>query len=1318
MVITESWSQVSNEELRLREDREKIKYWKRWGPYVSERQWATVREDYSADGDAWSYFTHDDARSRTYRWGEDGIAGVCDSHGRQNIAFAFWNGKDKFLKERLFGLSNPQGNHGESIKEAHFHVDNTPTHSYMKFLYKYPQNEFPYEDLIAENARRGKQEPEYQLLDTGIFEDDKYWDIEIEFAKDTDDPEEMVFRVIAFNRGPEPAELHILPHVWFRNTWSWGITEESNAAKPNARYFKDKTDEPICPGVGRAEITCPDIGRRYVLFSPSPGVKQKAQKEPSLQNSTEGPENPTDDVVPKMLFTENETNTKRLYNFDNKQPYVKDAFHRYVVNGEEEAVNPAQQGTKLAAWYQFTEDGGVRPGECAVVRFRLSKNGDIREEEEAEIDDLISLRLNEANEFYESLIPHSMPYEMRQIQRKAFSGMMWTKQHYHFVWKEWANGDATNPSPPESRKNIRNQNWRHMHCDDILSMPDSWEYPFFAAWDSAFHCIVLAMIDPEFAKKQLDLFTREWYCHPNGQIPAYEWNFSDVNPPVHAWATFRVFKIERKMYERQDLDFLERVFQKLLLNFTWWVNRKDVDGKNVFEGGFLGLDNIGLFNRSEPLPTGGVLEQADSSGWMAFYCLSMLNIALELAKHRTIYEDIANKFFEHFIMISDAMTFRAGQAGETSLWNDEDGFYYDAISWGAPWVKQLPVRSLVGLIPLYATLTLEPELIEKLPAFKKRIEWFTKNRCDLAERNMASIAKRGNQNRILLSIVSKDRLSKILKRMLDENEFFSDHGIRSLSKFHQANPVTMEVNGQTFGVSYVPGDSDSGLFGGNSNWRGPIWLCVNFLLIESLQRFHLFYGSDFRVDCMSTKEGRNKKVLESMHLGQVADELRRRLLSIFLRDENGRRSTNGGNSILDFDKHWSEHIWFYEFFDGDTGRGLGACHQTGWTGLVARLIHDSCAALPMTPKTTDQAMSHYFDDTVHRHLPKSHTELQRVSSSRSLGARSDFDNEPSSKSGMREDQNSCISVSKTIKNAVPREPPSNNAEGNLDRDTFSNHTANGNGIYVDNSTDTYAGNSAGNCGNVYVGNSTGAYAGNTAGNSAGVHVDNSTGTYADNTAGNCGNVYVGNSTGTYAGTTAGNSEGVHVDNSTGTYASNSAGNAADVHVGNPSETYPDNTADAYAGTTAGNSAGVHVDNSTGTYADNTADAYAGNSAGNSAGVHVDNPSGTYAGNSADAYAGNSAGNSTGTYASNSAGTYAGNSTNIYTNGSTANGNDVVIATDEVVVGGDSSSLFVGSGISTNGNFTIADRTGLNRQTSGLSINTTKKTSMFEVGPED
>ncbi|KKA30518.1 hypothetical protein TD95_002090 [Thielaviopsis punctulata] len=1005
MVLVNGHQITTKEEIRLRQDREKTKYWKRWGPYVSERQWATVREDYSEDGDAWSYFTHDHARSRVYRWGEDGIAGVSDTHGRQNVAFAFWNGKDPFIKERLFGLSNPQGNHGESIKEAHFHLDNTPTHSYMKFLYKYPQEAFPYKDLIAENARRGKQDPEYQLLDTGIFDDNRYWDIYIETAKDQDDPDELLFRVTAWNRGPEAAPLHIMPHVWFRNTWSWGIDEEADQEKPCARA----TDEEL-----QVETSCPKIGRRYVLLSPSPGTS----------------ENEDEDVIPELLFTENESNLKLLYDIPNKTPYVKDAFHRYVVEGEKEAVNPQRTGTKCAAWYKFTDNGGVAPGECAVVRFRLTKSSDPYLDEDI-FDTIMDMRKEEADEFYYALAPHNtMTDDMRNIQRQAFSGMMWTKQHYHFVWDQWANGDASNPPPPPGRKNIRNQHWRHMHCDDILSMPDSWEYPFFAAWDSAFHCIVLAMIDPEFAKKQLDLFTREWYCHPNGQLPAYEWNFGDVNPPVHAWATFRVFKIERKMYGRQDIDFLERVFQKLLLNFTWWVNRKDVDGKNVFEGGFLGLDNIGLFNRSEPLPTGGVLEQADSTGWMAFYCLSMLNIALELAKHRTIYEDIANKFFEHFIMISDAMTFRTGQTEEKSLWNDEDGFYYDAISWGAPWIQQLPVRSLVGLIPLYATLTLEPELINKLPAFKKRVEWFTKYRCDLAERNMASIRKRGADDRILLSIVSKDRLTKILKRMLDEDEFLSPHGIRSLSKFHQANPYTMEVNGQTFGVSYVPGDSDSGLFGGNSNWRGPIWLCVNFLLIESLQRFHLFYGPEFRVDCPSTAYGR-ESVVEKMHLGQVAEELRRRLLSIFVRDEDDRRSANGGNDQLDFDPLWRDHVWFHEFFDGDTGRGLGACHQTGWTGLVARMIHDSClsATMPATPKTTSHALSHYFDDTFSRH-PKSpsvnggRVHLRRSSSSRSIGARSDFEARMSVTDTDAETDIDTETDAVILKNVRPREPPS------------------------------------------------------------------------------------------------------------------------------------------------------------------------------------------------------------------------------------------------------------------------------------------------------
>ncbi|KAI1403729.1 Six-hairpin glycosidase [Hypoxylon fuscum] len=961
MVVVDNHEYLTEEEKRLKQDGNREKYWKKWGPYVAERQWATVREDYSADGDAWSHFTHDHARSRAFRWGEDGIAGVSDTHGLQNIAFAFWNEQDPFLKERLFGLANPQGNHGESIKEAHFHLDNTPTHSYMKYLYKYPQKAFPYDDLLETNAKRSKSENEYQLIDTGIFGEDRYWDIVIETAKEADDPEEILFRVTAWNRGPDPAPLHIVPHVWFRNTWAWGREPEDK--KPSISEHAENL----------AKSNHHKLGDRYVLLSPSPGV------------GTSG-----EDVQPELIYTDNDTNYELLYDGENKVPYVKDAFHQYIVEGKKKAVNPAKTGTKCAAWFQFNESGGVGPGECAVVRFRFSKKEEAYLDEEI-FDDIVEKRREEADDFYYRISPLPMSEDLRNIQRQAFSGMMWCKQYYQFIWDQWANGDPAQPPPPPERKAVRNSQWKHLHIDDILSMPDSWEYPFFAAWDSAFHCIPLAMIDPDFAKKQIDLFTREWYCHPNGQLPAYEWNFGDVNPPVHAWATFRVFKIERKLYGRQDLDFLERVFQKLLLNFTWWVNRKDVNGKNVFEGGFLGLDNIGLFNRSEPLPTGGVLEQADSTGWMAFYCLCMLNIALELAKHRRIYEDIASKFFEHFVFISDAMTFKSGDKDEKSLWNDEDGFYYDAISWGGPWIQQLPVRSLVGLIPLYATLTLEPELINKLPSFKKRVDWFMENRCDLAERNMASIRKRGKGNRILLSMVSKDRLEKILKRMLDEDEFFSEHGIRSLSRYHKEHPYSMEVNGQKFTVGYVPGDSDSGLFGGNSNWRGPIWLCVNFLLVESLQRFYLFYGPSFQVECPAGSG-------EYMHLGHVSEEIQHRLQHLFARDNDGRRSINAGNDLLDFDPHWRDYMWFHEFFDGDSGRGLGATHQCGWTGLIARMIHDtgiSCR-LPQTPRTPSVGMAHYFDDIFHRTVgspgkPKPHMHMRRSSTARSISARSDFD---------------------------------------------------------------------------------------------------------------------------------------------------------------------------------------------------------------------------------------------------------------------------------------------------------------------------------------
>ncbi|KAK8134672.1 glycoside hydrolase family 63 [Apiospora sp. TS-2023a] len=996
MVVFDGHEYLTEEEKRLKEDRERTKYWKKWGPYVAERQWATGKKRPLPRGlqRRWrrlepvpkTDFSHDMARSRAFRWGEDGIAGVSDTHGLQNIAFSFWNEEDPFLKERLFGLSNPQGNHGESVKEAHFHLDNTP-HSYMKFLYKYPQKAFPYQDLIDENAKRSKTDKEYQLLDTGVFEEDRYWDIVIETAKDDNDPDELLFRVTAWNRGPEPAPLHIVPHVWFRNTWAWG------------REAEDKKPSIQAHGENLVKSKHHSLGDRYILLSPSPGV------------GTSG-----EDVQPELMFTDNDTNTQHLYGQENKNPYVKDAFHRYIVDNEKKAINPAQTGTKCAAWFNFNESGGVGPGECAVVRFRVSKKEDTYLDEEL-FDDIVERRKDEADDFYYRLSPLPMSDDLRNIQRQAFSGMMWCKQYYQFIWDQWANGDPAQPPPPPERKAVRNSDWKHMHIDDILSMPDSWEYPFFAAWDSAFHCIPLAMIDPDFAKKQIDLFTREWYLHPNGQLPAYEWNFGDVNPPVHAWATFRVFKIERKMYGRQDLDFLERVFQKLLLNFTWWVNRKDTDGKNVFEGGFLGLDNIGLFNRSEPLPTGGVLEQADSTGWMAFYCLCMLNIALELAKHRRIYEDIASKFFEHFIFISDAMTFKSGQTEEKSLWNEEDGFYYDAISWGGPWTQQLPVRSLVGLIPLYATLTLEPELINKLPSFKKRVDWFIENRCDVAERNMASIRKRGKGNRILLAMVSKERLERILKRMLDEDEFFSPHGIRSLSKYHKENPVSMDANGQTFRVSYVPGDSDSGLFGGNSNWRGPIWLAVNFLLVESLQRFYMFHGPSFQVEC-PTGSG------DYMHLGHVSEEIQHRLQHLFARGDDGRRSINDGNDLLDFDPHWKDNMWFHEFFDGDNGRGLGATHQCGWTGLIARMIHDtgiSCR-LPQTPRTPSVGMAHYFDDVFHRntgHGQPKKPHMRRSSTARSISARSDFEG---SANGDDDDNHDTRSIGNSVAGAPFTDP--------------------------------------------------------------------------------------------------------------------------------------------------------------------------------------------------------------------------------------------------------------------------------------------------------
>ncbi|KAF5385960.1 hypothetical protein D9615_002643 [Tricholomella constricta] len=975
------------EKYRLFQDGKKDKHWKRWGPYLSDRQWATVREDYSADGDAWSHFPHEHARSRAYRWGEDGIAGISDNHQRLCFALSLWNGEDPILKERLFGVTGHQGNHGEDVKELYYYLDSTPTHSYMKFLYKYPQRRYPYEELVAENQRRDREVTEYEILDTDAFDQDRYWDVFVEYAKDADDPDSVFVRITTYNRGPDPATLHIIPQFWFPNTWSWPID------KPPMPSLTGSVRGPDDNQVGCITARHPSLGKTHLYCLPSPppvGASTNFEVDPDLAA-----------VEPQLLFTENNTNFSRLYGGTNETLYVKDAFHDHIIPGHrppvsesrEETffsprirsrtassfgteapnvpesgpctpfpptptyVNPEKKGTKAAAQYVFSDVPGK--GGCAVVRLKITParlGKDPTLEDEVLFDDAVEERRQEADEFYGMTMMGPISDDLRQIMRQALGGMLWTKQYYRFIQKEWIEGDPGQPKPPPERKFVRNREWRHMHIEDILSMPDKWEYPFFAAWDTAFHCIPLAVVDPAFAKSQLDLLTREWYMKPDGQIPAYEWNFSDVNPPVHAWATFRVFKIERKLTGKEDLPFLERVFQKLLLNFTWWVNRKDQGGNNVFEGGFLGLDNIGAFNRSEPLPTGGTLRQADGTAWMAFYCLNMLNIALELAKHNPVYEDIASKFFEHFIFIADAMTYKEGD-DEISLWSDRDGLYYDAIEFGPGNAMQLPVRSLVGLIPLYATLVLEPAVLNRFPGFKKRVEWFTNNRPDVSARNMANMKVGGKGQRRLLALASKERLVSILEKMLDEDEFLSEHGIRSLSKKHKEHPWGMDVNGQRYEVGYWPGDSKSGMFGGNSNWRGPIWLATNFLLIESLQRFYQYYGDDLQVEC-PTGSG------DYMNLVAVAEEIQHRIIHIFGRDMEGRRATNGGNAKLDHDPHFRDYVWFYEFFHADNGRGLGASHQTGWSGLVAYHILQSGAScrLPKTPKTPRGIAHHYFDD--------------------------------------------------------------------------------------------------------------------------------------------------------------------------------------------------------------------------------------------------------------------------------------------------------------------------------------------------------------------
>ena len=878
------------EKQRLQENRERKAYWTRWGSYVSERQWGTVREDYSEDGSAWDYFPHSQSLSRAYRWGEDGIAGICDNHQRLCFALAFWNEQDPIVKEKMFGLTGSQGNHGEDVKEYYFYLDNTPTHSYMKYLYKYPQGEYPYNDLVQENQRRGFEDPEYELLDTGIFDEDKYFDIFIEYAKNAD--EDILIKVTAYNRGSEEKPLHILPTLWFRNTWSW----YKDAQKPRLKVYSQKDDYSII------EADHPSLGKRWLYCNNSH----------------------------QLLFTENETNTKLIFGQENASPYVKDGINNYVVNGNKNTVNPNNIGTKFAAQYQLS----IPPGESQTIELRLCNSDSIQNPFE-EFNSVFNKRQQEADEFYHWINPHQISDEERNVQRQAFAGMLWSKQFYYYVVEDWLQGDPNSVPPPESRKNGRNSEWKYLFNDDIISMPDTWEYPWYASWDLAFHLIPLAILDPDYAKLQLSRLTREWYMHPNGQIPAYEWAFSDVNPPVQAWAAWQIYQLEEKFWGRKDKEFLERIFQKLLLNFTWWVNREDAAGKNVFEGGFLGLDNIGVFDRSSKLPTGGNLEQADATSWMGMYSLGMLHIALELAQERPPYEDIASKFFEHFLYIADAMN-RIGDG--VSLWDDEDGFYYDAINFTDGGHCPLKVRSLVGLIPLLGVNVLEPETINNLPGFKKRLEWFIENRPDL-KKNVACMETEGVGAKRLLALCyatarndgKPSKLQKLLSYMFDEAEFLSPYGIRSVSKYHQKNPFVIHVNGNEYRVDYEPAESTSGMFGGNSNWRGPIWFPINYLLLEALQNFHKYLGDDFKVE-FPTNSGNYK------NLNEIIVELSQRMTNIFLRDDTGKRPVFGGIEKFQNDPHWRDYVYFHEYFHGDNGAGLGASHQTGWTGVVAYMI--------------------------------------------------------------------------------------------------------------------------------------------------------------------------------------------------------------------------------------------------------------------------------------------------------------------------------------------------------------------------------------------
>ncbi|OAI53431.1 glucosidase [Planctomyces sp. SCGC AG-212-M04] len=896
---------MTAEDLRLAHSRERTANWKRWGPYLSERQWGTVREDYSGYGDSWGYFPHDHARSRAYRWGEDGLLGITDRECRLCFALALWNGKDRILKERLFGLTNGEGNHGEDVKECYYYLDSSPTHSYLKGLYKYPQAEFPYARLVSENNARSRFDREFELEETGVFEESRYFDVLAEYAKaDTDD---ILIRITISNRGPEPATVHVLPTLWFRNSWSWGCSHEGCELKPKLeKTAKDQV------GAWHASLGQFD----WVIGPASDGTK------------------------PIIVFTENETNDERVYGSSSPSAFVKDGFHDFVIHEKSAAMHP-DAGTKAAARFKLT----IPPGGEVVLPLRLIER--VRDAQAPlslavepldsnalfgpAFDQVFADRIRETDEYYAAHLPAGLTKEQQLVARQAYAGLLWSKQFYHYSIREWLDGDPDEPTPPPERKTGRNSQWTHLFNRDVISMPDKWEYPWYAAWDLAFHMIPFAKVDPDFAKEQLILLLREWYMHPNGQIPAYEFAFGDVNPPVHAWAAWRVYKMSGAR-GRRDVMFLKRVFHKLLINFTWWVNRKDVSGKHLFAGGFLGLDNIGVFDRSQPLPTGGYLEQADGTAWMAFYCSTMLSISLELARCDASYEDVASKFLEHFVEIVDAMH----TVGGVGLWDHEDGFYYDVLRTEG-YTTPLRIRSIVGIIPLFAVEVLEQGTIDKLPGFKKRMEWFLNHRRDLAAHvsycrtDGADEDEPDHERHRLLAIPSRERLERVLKYVLDENEFLSPYGIRALSRVHKDQPYVFHIDDRQLRVSYVSGESTSNLFGGNSNWRGPVWLPVNFLLIEALERYHHFYGDHLKVE-FPTGSG------TLMNLKEVARELASRLTKLFLPGANGARPCHGGDGRYADDPHWKDFVLFYEYFDGDDGRGLGASHQTGWTALVAKLM--------------------------------------------------------------------------------------------------------------------------------------------------------------------------------------------------------------------------------------------------------------------------------------------------------------------------------------------------------------------------------------------